>query len=111
MSGTAVMSLGWLAAAHYKFSLKRVYFNGGCKFTALRAPEREKQRKLFLKGRSLSLSLFSSPSLPFFSASIRRERLEFCHPFCGLLLPVVSLYGKCMKILLKEMKTLQNTSA
>lgn len=53
---------------------------------------------LFLKVLSLSPALLSSPFLPLFSPSLRGKSLEYCHVFCGLLLPVVSLYGKCMKI-------------
>lgn len=64
---------------------------------------------LFLKGLFLfqSLQLYLS-SLYFLS--FRKKSMAPCHAFCGLLLPVVSLYEKRMKISWKKWKPCKRIS-
>lgn len=55
--------------------------------------------------------LLLASALPFFlfSPSFRGNSVELCHVFCGVLLPVVSLYGKCMKISWAKWKRCKRT--
>lgn len=69
----------------------------------------ERERRLIFKG---PLSLSISSALPFFPvlSFLQEKSMAPCHAFCGLLLPVVSLYEKRMKISWKKWKPCKRIS-